>query len=46
MESSSNVDGTTYNPADAPPVYPDVANDGDSESLTNYSELGDDYSYV
>ena len=46
MESSSNVDGITYNPADAPPAYPDVVNDGDSESLPNYSELGDDYSYV
>ena len=46
MEPSCNVDGTTYNPADALPAYPDVVNDGDSESLPKYSELGDDYSYV
>ena len=44
--SSNNVDGTTYNPADAPPEYPDVVNDGDSESLPSYSQLGDDYSYI
>ena len=45
MESSSNnVDGT-YDAADAPPSYPDhdVVNDGDSESLPSYSQLGDDY---
>ena len=46
MESSSNNDGTTYNPADAPPAYPDVVDHDDSESLPSYSELGDGYSYV
>ena len=46
MESSSNNDGTTYNTADAPPLYPDVVDHGDSESLPSYSELNDDYSYV
>ena len=44
--SSNNVDGTTYDAVDAPPSYPDIVNDGDSESLPSYSQLGDDYSYV
>ena len=40
--SSSNVDGTTYDAGDVPPSYPDVVNDGDSESLPRYPQLGDD----
>ena len=46
MESPSNNDGNTYNAADDPPLYRDVVNHDETESLPNYPELADDYTYV